>query len=70
MAAKRLGNSRDYPLRPDWDAVKDSLMRDAVRAKFAQHEDIREILLGTGDELLIEAALNDSYWGSGPNGKR
>lgn len=68
MTAKRLGNSREYPLRSDWEAVKDTIMRDAVRAKFTQNEDIREILLGTRDELLIEAAYNDSYWGSGPDG--
>ncbi len=69
MTAKRLGNSRDFPLRPDWDVVKDGIMRDAVRAKFAQHEDIQAVLLGTSDELLIEATQNDSYWGSGPDGK-
>ena len=68
MTAKRLGSSREYPLRTDWESVKDDVMRDAVRAKFTQHEDIRAVLLGTGDELLIEAAFNDSYWGSGPDG--
>jgi ribA/ribD-fused uncharacterized protein len=68
MTAKRLGSSREYPLRTDWESVKDDVMRDAVRAKFTQHEDIRAVLLGTGDELLIEAAFNDSYWGSGPTG--
>ena len=68
MRAKVMGNSRDFPLRSDWEVAKDSIMRDAVRAKFSQHEDIREILLGTGDEVIIEAAYNDSYWGNGPDG--
>ena len=69
MTAKKLGQSRDFPLRPDWEAVKDAVMLDAVRAKFEQHEDIKAVLVGTGSETLIEAARNDSYWGYGPDGK-
>ena len=68
MTAKTLGNDRAYPLRPEWEAVKDDIMRDAVRAKFTQHDDIRTVLLGTGDEELIEAAPNDYYWGCGQDG--
>ena len=68
MIAKTMGNSRDFPLRPDWNEVKDDVMRRAVRAKFEQHEDIRAVLLGTGDEELIEAAPNDYYWGCGAEG--
>ena len=68
MVAKKLGNSREYPLRADWEAVKNDVMRDAVLAKFEQHPDIRAVLLGTGQEVLIEAARNDSYWGYGPDG--
>ena len=68
MTAKLKGNERTTPLRPDWDAVKDDIMREAVRAKFTQHDDIRAVLLGTGDEVLIEAAPNDYYWGCGADG--
>ena len=68
MLAKQIGNDRDRPLRPDWDEVKDDVMRRAVRAKFEQNLDIRAVLLGTGDEELIEAARNDSYWGCGADG--
>lgn len=68
MLAKQAGQSRAYPLRPDWEAVKDDIMRRAVRAKFMQHSDIRAVLLGTGDEELIEDAPNDYYWGCGAKG--
>ena len=68
MTAKRLGQDRAAPLRSDWEAVKDDVMRAAVRAKFDQHPDIRAVLLGTGDETLVEAARSDSDWGSGPDG--
>ncbi len=63
-----MGNDRSLPLRPDWDSVKDDLMRRAVRAKFEQHADIRAILLATGEEELMEAAPNDYYWGCGAEG--
>jgi ribA/ribD-fused uncharacterized protein len=69
MTAKNRGNERTVPIRPDWEAVKDDVMREAVRAKFEQHPDIRAVLLGTGSEILIEAARNDGYWGYGPDGK-
>ncbi|MGI4788453.1 MAG: NADAR family protein [Janthinobacterium lividum] len=68
MTAKTMGNDRGFPIRADWDAVKADVMREAVRAKFTQHEDIRTILLGTGSEVLIEAAPNDYYWGCGKDG--
>jgi N-glycosidase YbiA len=43
-------------------------MRAAVLAKFTQHDDLKEILLGTGDALLIEHTTKDSYWGDGGDG--
>jgi ribA/ribD-fused uncharacterized protein len=66
--AARLGRSRDLPLRPDWEAVKDALMREAVLAKFTQHAELRAVLLGTGDVVLVEHTTNDSYWGDGGDG--
>ena len=43
-------------------------MREAVLAKFSQHEDLRAVLLGTGDALLVEHTERDSYWGDGGDG--
>lgn len=67
-AAAALGRSRKLPLRPDWQAVKDAVMRRVVCAKFSQHDDLRDVLLGTGDALLIEHTDKDSYWGDGGDG--
>ena len=64
--AKRMG--RAVPLRPDWEAVKDDVMRRAVEAKFAAHPDLAARLLATGDEELVEAAPGDFYWGTGADG--
>jgi hypothetical protein len=68
MIAARLGRSRKVPLRRDWDSVKDQVMLAALRAKFTQHDDLREILLGTGDAILVEHTTNDAYWGDGRDG--
>ena len=68
MIAARLGRDRKKPLRRDWESVKVAIMREAVRAKFVQHAEIREILLSTGDAKIIEHTENDDYWGDGGNG--
>jgi N-glycosidase YbiA len=68
MIAARMGRDRKRPLRRDWEAVKDGIMRQVVLAKFTQHADIREVLLGTGDALIVEHTEKDSYWGDGGDG--
>lgn len=66
--AARLGRDRKVRLRRDWESVKDAVMREAVLAKFTQHDDLRELLLSTGDATLVEHTQNDSYWGDGGDG--
>lgn len=66
--AAQIGRDRKRPLRRDWEKVKDSIMRDAVLAKFSQHADLKEILLSTADAKLVEHTFNDSYWGDGGDG--
>ena len=68
MIAARAGRSRKRPLRPDWAVARDGAMREALRAKFTQHADLRELLLSTGEARLVEHTANDSYWGDGGNG--
>jgi N-glycosidase YbiA len=46
-------------------AVKDSIMHEAVVAKFNQHADLRETLLATGDSTIVEHTTRDAYWGDG-----
>lgn len=54
--------------RSDWDRVKVAFMRDIIQAKVAQHEDVREILLATGDKEIIENSPTDNFWGGGVDG--
>jgi ribA/ribD-fused uncharacterized protein len=69
MIAARMGRDRSKPLRADWERVKDEVMRRAVLAKFTQHAELRDILLATGDAVLVEHTRNDSYWGDGGDGR-
>ena len=66
--AAGMGRDRKRPLRRDWESVKESVMLEALRAKFTQHEDLQAILLGTGDAVLVEHTANDAYWGDGGDG--
>ena len=66
MEAKKLGQRRGC--REDWEGVKDEVMLRALQAKFAQHEDLREQLVATGDARLVEDAPRDYYWGIGRRG--
>lgn len=69
MQAARMGRDRTRRLRPDWEIVKLQVMREALRAKFTQHLDLRAALLATGDALLVEHTANDRFWGDGGDGK-
>jgi len=70
-AAKKLGQTRDVPLRPDWDARKQTLMLHWVAAKFCLADGALELtqrLLATGQRVLVEDSPTDSYWGMGTDG--
>lgn len=59
--AKKLG--RCVPMRPDWDEVKVSLMRDFIRKKF-ENPFLEPMLLQTGESQLIYGnTWNDRFWG-------
>lgn len=68
MKAAELGRSRAYPIREDWEEVKDEVMKQALLAKFQQNSEIRQQLLDTGKEELVEKTSTDYYWGCGTDG--
>ena len=59
--AKRLG--RKCMLREDWEEVKEQVMEDGLRLKFADPE-LKAKLLATGNQYLEEGnTWHDNYWG-------
>jgi N-glycosidase YbiA len=66
--AAKMGRDRSRPLRKDWEEIKEEIMQTGLICKFQSHRDIRQILLGTRDELIVENAPQDYYWGCGGDG--
>lgn len=56
-----------WDVAPGWSTAKFDRMRDILRAKFQQHDDLRELLLSTDDARLVESATVDNeinrLWG-------
>lgn len=59
-------SGRRVKLRSDWEEVKYDLMVDVCYAKFSQHPELKQILLSTNDEILVEdtTGWHDNIWGS------
>jgi len=65
--ARTLGQSRQVPIRPDWESIREEIMLTALRLKFLRAE-LKAMLLGTGDRALVEASPFDYFWGAGQDG--
>lgn len=66
--AKALGQSRKHPIQPNWDTIREDVMREALRRKFKNPE-LKNLLLGTKKRDLVENSPYDKYWGCGKDGK-
>lgn len=51
----------------DWHEKKLIVMEEILRAKFEQHEDVRDALVRTKMRKIIENSPVDNFWGIGPN---
>lgn len=67
-AAALIGRNPQYTLRPGWDdKLKINVMCNLILQKFTQCNDLREILLSTGDANLYELSYKDNFWGTKPD---
>jgi hypothetical protein len=61
-----------WDIVPKWSKIKHGRMLNVLRAKFSQHDDLRELLCSTGSARLIETPRVDNpisrHWGM-VNGK-
>lgn len=48
-----------------WESQRYGIAVAGNRAKFGQHDDLRDYLLGTGERVLVEASPVDRVWGIG-----
>lgn len=65
MASKK--NQRQLSSRPDWEQVREDIMRWCLWVKASQHS-VRfgEVLLSSGDRKIVERSRRDRFWGAVP----
>lgn len=65
-AAKKLGKSAEATMREDWNTRREEVMMTANREKFSdRHPQLKQLLIGTGDAILLNASPQDNFWGIG-----
>eukprot|EP00054_Salpingoeca_dolichothecata_P015590 m.90179 g.90179 ORF g.90179 m.90179 type:complete len:164 (-) comp21568_c0_seq2:56-547(-) len=57
--AWQLGQSRKFPIRSDWEAVKVDIMYQGNLAKFSQHEPLKKALIATKGHIK---AVGFPFW--------
>jgi ribA/ribD-fused uncharacterized protein len=63
--AKQLGDAA-VSIREGWEEKKLIFMTLAIRIKFSQNDDLKQMLLSTGDFPLVHfAPWGDKFWGVG-----
>jgi N-glycosidase YbiA len=63
--AAAIGRNPEYPLRADWHDAKWEIMYAGVYQKIITHGDVRDVLLATAEQEIIEDSPVDYYWGCG-----
>jgi ribA/ribD-fused uncharacterized protein len=68
LKARQLGEDKTKKVRADWEKVKETVMKDALVAKFQQNRGLLQLLKETGTRPIVFES-NDPYWGAGLTGK-
>lgn len=64
LAKEVYGEARD----PGWDSKKVEVVEEILRAKLAQHYEVRQALSESGNEEIVEDSPTDYFWGEGMDG--
>lgn len=68
LIAATMGRDHSKPLRSDWDDAKYDIMKRAVLKKFETHIELKNMLLSTENQKIIEETTDDFFWGCGKDG--
>mmetsp|Transcript_3475 Transcript_3475/g.4302 ORF Transcript_3475/g.4302 Transcript_3475/m.4302 type:complete len:165 (-) Transcript_3475:74-568(-) len=69
LQAKKLGAAERDDIVENWYEKQEEVMKRGLAAKFAQHADLKEVLLSTQNANIIYDSSSDSFWGIGKDGK-
>ena len=67
--AAKLAKANRKLVRKDWSQVRQVIMTRAVYTKCRTHQEIADLLLSTGDQLIVDSTMFDYYWGIGRDGR-
>ena len=65
--ASNIGRDRNNQKVKNWRLIKCDVMYEAVIYKFLANHNIREKLLATGNDEIIEETVKENFWGCGIN---
>lgn len=63
--ASDIANAHKHLDDPNWAEKKVAVMEEIVRAKFDQHEFVRQTLQSSGSLDIVEMNESDAFWGWG-----
>ncbi|KAF4625573.1 hypothetical protein G7Y89_g12595 [Cudoniella acicularis] len=63
--AKTLGRQAGPFNQAKWDGSCDAIVEQGNYLKFSQNPKLKDVLLGTGDKVTVEASPSDRIWGIG-----
>lgn len=67
LAAMAAHGLYTWDVVPNWACIKVDRMRAVLKAKFSQHENLKQLLLDTGSRRLVEAGTTNNavnrFWG-------
>jgi ribA/ribD-fused uncharacterized protein len=67
--AQALAAANKKHIRKDWQGVREVMMTRAVYIKCRSHESVRDLLLATGNQKIVENSQYDYFWGCGRDGR-
>lgn len=67
MQAKKLGRGVKNYNEEVWNQKRSKVVLFGARLKFTQNEDLKKILIDTGDKVMVEASKFDLIWSCGLN---
>lgn len=54
--------------KENWYDIRLQVLYELVREKVRQHKEVRDQLISTGDEEIVEVNPVDDFWGNGKDG--
>jgi len=69
VEAFELANKNSQYDDPKWKNIRVTIMEEILRAKLKQNNFVRDILINTGNKIIVEKNKKDSFWGWGPDHK-